>query len=291
MILLEILNLLVKKHEIDQNVVIGEPLVDVGLVLSHVFGVPLKNSIDVENLQVCLKVLDQSLRGRLLISVFVLRFGHAAPLFVVGHLPLDDDRFALAVFIAALFRLDRQDPRRFLRTSRSGRSLLRAKALPTFDSLRTVATSGSYFVDFTSLDVVPLDVELVRPHTEDHLFEVPKDDTLLDEFDFLRVEEAAPLLVSVVCQLLVLQLLLLFQELGLLRNHQSRSLVVLPFSSAANILFFLDRGPLVILSQLRLESFFCRLLDHLFVKLLFPEVFGRQISDKGLVFVEEVAVS
>lgn len=76
MILLEILDLFVEKHQIVKHIKIGEALLDVGSVLPHVVSVPFKNSIDIKFLQVGIELLDQHLRGRLLIFIFVFRSGN-----------------------------------------------------------------------------------------------------------------------------------------------------------------------------------------------------------------------
>ena len=127
-------------------------------------------------------------------------------------------------------------------------------------------------------------IKLVRSHAKHHIFDVSKNDTLLDELYFFWVKEL--LLVSIIGQLLILQLLLLFEKLGLFFDNNGGSLVVFPLSSAP-IIFYFDGDPLIILSQLGFESFFCSLLYHLSLALFIPKVLGRRILNKGLMFVEE----
>ena len=152
-------------------------------------------------------------------------------------------------------------------------------------------------MDFTFSDVVGLDVKLVRSHGKYHLFDGSENDALLDEFDLLRRQVTALLLVSIVGQLLILQLLLLFEELGLLGNHDGGSLVVSPLSSAPMVFLFYG-GALIVfshvrlfISQLCLEGFLGRLFNHLILSLFVSEVFGRGVLDEDLMFVEEAAVS
>ena len=57
------------------------------------------------------------------------------------------------------------------------------------------------------------------------------------------------------------------------------------------MIFFFNGNPLIVLSQLGLKSFFCSLLYHLCLALFGPKVLGRNRLNKGLVFVEEGAVS
>lgn len=204
-------------------------------------------------------------------------------------LPSDGYRFALAVFVILLLRFDNNISWRFLRTRHRG-LLCGTKALPSFDSVCTIATAWSDFVDFALPDVVRLYIELVRSHAEYHLFDVSKYYSLPNELDLFWCQMAALLLVSIVGQLLILQSLLLFEKGGLLGDHQSGSLVVLPLGSAPMVFFF-NGHPLVVLSQLCLEGFFRSLLYHLVLSLFCRIVLRRRLSNKDLMLIEKLTIS